>query len=138
MSSTMGAKAPALINPSGTEEFYDNWHFSQGVRVGDTLWISGQLGIGPNSKPGTTIAEQTRLAFQNLSRVLEAAGGSLADVVELTTYHIAMDDLPQVAAVKDEFISQNFPAWTAVGVTQLAFPELLIEIKATAVIGSQA
>ena len=126
-----------LINPPGTEEFYNTWQFSQGVRVGDTLWISGQLGIGPDGKPGATIEEQTRLAFQNLARVLETAGGTLADVVELTTYHLAMDDLPQAAAIKGEFISQDFPAWTAVGVTALALPELLIEVKATAVIGSK-
>ncbi|MEZ4862732.1 MAG: Rid family hydrolase [Caldilineaceae bacterium] len=41
-----------------------------------------------------TNEEQTRLALQNLVRVLEAAGGALADVVELTAYHLAMDDLP--------------------------------------------
>ena len=137
MTSTSKSKTRTLINPSGTEEFYNTWHFSQGVRVGDTLWISGQLGIGADGKAGATIEAQTRLAFQNLTRVLEEAGGSLADVVELTTYHLAMDDLPQVAAVKGEFISQDFPAWTAVGVTALALPELLIEVKATAVIGSK-
>lgn len=60
----------------------------------------------------------------------------MADVVELTTYHLAMDDLPKVGAVKGEFIPRDFPAWTAVGVTALAFPELLVEVKATAVIGS--
>lgn len=106
--------------------------------MGDTVWISGQLGIGPDGKAGATIEDQTRLAFQNLARVLEAAGGTLADVVELITYHLAMDDLPKVAAVKAEFISQDFPAWTAVGVTQLALPETLIEVKATAVIGPKA
>ena len=76
------------------------------------------------------------MAFQNVARVLETAGGAMADVVELTTYHIAMDDLPAVAAVKAEFFPRDYPAWTAVGVTQLALPEMLIEVKVTAVIGS--
>ena len=125
-----------LINPPGTEEFYNNWQFSQGVRVGDTVWLAGQLGIGPDGKPGATIEEQTRFAFHNVEGVLATAGGSLADIVDLTTYHIAMSDLPKVAAVKAEFIKENFPAWTAVGVTQLALPEMLIEVKVTAVIGS--
>jgi enamine deaminase RidA (YjgF/YER057c/UK114 family) len=127
-----------LINPPGTEEFYDTWQFSQAARVGDTVWLAGQLGIGPDGRPGATIEEQTRFAFENLARVLEAAGGSLTDIVDLTTYHIAMSDLPKVAAVKAEFIKANFPPWTAVGVTQLALPEMLIEVKATAVIGSSA
>lgn len=136
MTTTTVDEPRTLINPPGTEEFYDTWQFSQGVRVGKTVWLAGQLGIGPDGKPGATIEEQTRFAFQNVARVLDAAGGSLADIVELITYHIAMSDLPAVAAVKAEFIKENFPPWTAVGVTQLALPEMLVEVKATAVIGS--
>lgn len=124
-----------LINPPGTEEFYNTWQFSQGARVGNTIWLAGQLGIGPDGKPGATIEEQTRFAFQNVARTLAAAGSSLDNIVDLTTYHIAMSDLPKVAAVKAEFIKANFPPWTAIGVTQLALPEMLIEVKVTAVIG---
>ena len=130
-------KTRTLINPPGTEEFYNTWQFSQGIRIGDMLWVSGQLGIGPDGKVGETVEEQTRLAFQNLERVFEAAGGSMADVVELVSYHLAMDDLPTFARVKSEFIENDFPGWTAIGVTQLAFPELLIELRATAVFGTR-
>lgn len=136
MTTTTMEKPRTLINPPGTEEFYNTWQFSQGARVGDTVWLAGQLGIGPDGKPGATIEEQTRLAFQNVAHMLAAAGGSLADIVDLTTYHIAMEDLPKVAAVKAEFIKEHFPPWTAVGVTQLALPGMLIEVKVTAVIGS--
>lgn len=129
-------KVRTLINPPGAEEFYNTWQFSQGARVGDTVWLAGQLGIGPDGKPGATIEEQTRFAFQNVVHMLAAAGGLLADIVDLTTYHVDMTDLPRVAAVKAEFIQANFPPWTAVGVTQLALPRMLIEVKVTAVIGS--
>ena len=71
-------------------------------------------------------------------RVLEAAGSSLEDIVELVTYHTSMGDIREFARVKAEFISKNYPAWTALGITKLAFPQLLVEIKATAVIGSGA
>ena len=125
-----------LINPPGTEEFYNTWQFSQGARVGNMVWLAGQLGIGPDGKAGATIEEQTRFAFQNVANLLAAAGGSLADIIDLTTYHIAISDLPKVAAVKTEFIKENFPPWTAVGVTELALPGMLIEVKVTAVIGS--
>ena len=57
-------------------------------------------------------------------------------MVELITYHLSMDDLHTFAAVKAEFFPENFPAWTVVGVTALALPELLVEVKSTAVIGS--
>jgi enamine deaminase RidA (YjgF/YER057c/UK114 family) len=125
-----------LINPPGTEEFYNTWQFSQGARVGNMVWLAGQLGIGPDGRAGATIEEQTRFAFQNVANLLAAAGGSLADIIDLTTYHIAISDLPKVAAVKAEFIKENFPPWTAVGVTELALPGMLIEVKVTAVIGS--
>jgi enamine deaminase RidA (YjgF/YER057c/UK114 family) len=49
-----------------------------------------------------------------------------------------MDDLHTFAAVKSEFFQKNYPAWTVVGVTALALPELLVEVRATAVIGSGA
>ena len=129
-------KSRVLINPAGTEEFYNTWQFSQAVRVGDIVWVAGQLGIGENGQMAGTVEEQTRLAFKNLARVLAEAGGSLADVVELVTYHLSVDDLHTVAAVKSEFFPANYPAWTVVGVAALALPELLVEVKATAVIGS--
>ncbi len=136
MNPTETAQRRVLINPPGTEEFYNTWQFSQAVRVGDTVWVSGQIGIGADGQAGATVKEQARLAFGNLSRVLAEAGGGLEDVVELVSYHLSMDDLQAFAAVKSEFFPQDFPAWTVVGVTALALPELLVEVKATAVIGS--
>jgi enamine deaminase RidA (YjgF/YER057c/UK114 family) len=124
-----------LINPPGTEMIYDNWHFSQATRVGDTVWVSGQVGIGEDMQPAEGIEAQTRLAFQSLERILAEAGGSLTDIVEIVTYHTSMAEVPGFSAVKSEFIPENYPAWTAVGVTELVLPGLLIEMRATAVIG---
>ncbi|MFH9424217.1 Rid family hydrolase [Streptomyces sp. NPDC017529] len=69
--------------------------------------------------------------------VLEAAGASLDDIVELTTFHTDLrGDAEAFSRVKDEYITAPYPSWTAVGVTQLALPELLVEICAVAVAGS--
>lgn len=125
-----------LINPAGTEKIYKTMQFSQAVRSGDTVWVSGQVGIDEAGAVGEGIENQTRSAFENLKKVLAEAGGSLADVVELVTYHKSMADIRGFAKVKAEFIGENFPAWTAVGVTELVLPDLLVEIRATAVIGS--
>ena len=126
-----------LINPKETQPLYDNYHFSQAVRVGDTIWVSGQVGVDANLAPAAGIAEQARLAFEGLKRTLEAADATLADIVELTTFHLDLrDQMGAFAKVKDEFLPRDFPAWTAVGVTQLALPELLVEIRAVAVAGS--
>ena len=125
-----------VINPPGTEEIYKSWQFSQAVRVGDTVWISGQVGFDENMKVGDGIEEQTRYAIQNLKRVLEAAGGTLSDVVELVTYHTDINEIDGFAQAKNEFFTEDYPAHTAVGVTALVIPELLVEIRATAVVGS--
>lgn len=126
-----------LINPQGTEGVYAAMQFSQAVRVGNTIWVSGQVGMNEQFQMADGIQAQARQAFQNLGRVLEAAGASFEDIVELVTYHITMKDMPGFAKVKTEFIPRDYPAWTAVGVTELVLPGLLVEIRATAVIGSK-
>lgn len=125
------------IRPAGTERAYDTLHFSPAIRVGDIVWVSGQVGIDGDAKPGAGMAAQARLAFINLANVLAEAGATMADVVELVTFHTDLrGDIQEFVAVKDEFIPRDFPAWSAVGVTQLAFPEFLVEIRAVAVVGS--
>jgi enamine deaminase RidA (YjgF/YER057c/UK114 family) len=127
----------ALINPGSTKVLYENYHFSQATRVGDLVWVSGQVGIDANMRPAKGLAEQARLAFAGLKTVLEAAGATLGDVVELITFHIDLrGSALEFGAVKDEFFPSSYPSWSAVGVTQLAMPELLVEIRAVAVIGS--
>ena len=73
-----------------------------------------------------------------IDRILREAGSSLDDVVEIVSYHVSMAELEKFRKVKSEFLTKNFPAWTAIGVEELVFPGLLIEIKATAVVGSGA
>jgi enamine deaminase RidA (YjgF/YER057c/UK114 family) len=127
-----------LINPPGSERVYERMQFSQAVRVGDIVWVSGQVGVDEKGEAGKGIEEQTRIAFKNLERVLAEAGGSLADVVELMTFHTSMADIRGFAKVKSEFIPEKYPAWTAVGVTELVMPQFLVEIRAQAVLGSGA
>lgn len=124
------------INPPPTQLFYDQFHYSQATRVGDLIWVSGQVGIDNEMKPGIDVTAQTHLAFQALDKVLTAAGASLADVVELTTFHTQLRaDMPVFASIKDEYFPSRYPSWTAVGVTELALPELVVEIRAVAVAG---
>ncbi len=130
-------KKKQLINPPGTETIYESWKFSQAVKSGDTIWVSGQVGMNEKMEVGDGIEEQGRIAFQNLKYVLEAAGSSLDDIVELVTYHTSMKDMKGFSKAKDEFISKDYPAWTAVGVTELVMPNLLVEIRATAIIKNQ-
>ena len=127
------------VIPAAMQAMYDAYHFAPATRVGDLIWVSGQVGIGADFRPGKGMAEQARLAFEGLKTVLEAAGASLADVVELMTFHTDLrGDMAAFTKVKDAVFPDRYPSWTAVGVTQLAMPEFLVEVRAVAVAGSGA
>ena len=125
------------ICPLSMQGHYSGFHFSPGTKAGDTIWVSGQVGSDPLGNVGVGMADQARLAFENLAAVLEAGGANLRDVVDLMTFHTDFHrDIAEFVRVKDEFLPSDFPSWTAVGVTQLARAEYLVEIRAVAVVGS--
>ncbi|MBP0638991.1 RidA family protein [Cupriavidus sp. AcVe19-6a] len=128
-----------MINPAPFKErHYDQLHFSSATRVGDMIWVSGQVGLDvATGRPGEGMAEQARLAFLNLKCVLEEAGATMADIVEIMTFHIDLHgpDIRDFVSAKDEFLPERYPSWTAVGVTQLANPAFLVEVRAVAVAG---
>jgi enamine deaminase RidA (YjgF/YER057c/UK114 family) len=123
-----------FLVPKGTEMMRDQYHFSQGVQVGDTIYVSGQGGWDATFNITPDAGAQARQAFRNMATVLKEAGASLDDVVEVTSYHLDMDQMGVVVEAMKEAFPHHQPAWTAVGVTRLALPQMLIEIKATAVV----
>ena len=103
------AKAPAAI---GT--------YSQAVRVGDTVYLSGQLGLDPSTMQlEEGIDAQVTRVFENLKAVVEAAGGSLADVVKLNVYLTDLSHFSKVNDAMARYFSEPFPARAAVGVAAL-------------------
>ncbi|MPV57829.1 hypothetical protein CFB46_19795 [Burkholderia sp. HI2761] len=126
-----------VIVPPAFQPWYDAYHFAPATRVGDTIWVSGQVGLDAQMQPADGVQAQARIAFESLKGILEAAGASLADVVELTTFHTDLQrETEGFAAVKDEYFPSRYPSWTAVGISQLALPGLCVEIRAVAVAGS--
>lgn len=125
------------IIPAAMQAMYDAYHFAPATRVGDMIWVSGQVGIDAQMRPGEGMEEQARLAFEGLKTVLEEAGATLADVVELMSFHTDLrGDMPAFRAVKDAYFPDGYPSWTAVGTPQLALAEFLVEIRAVAIAGS--
>jgi enamine deaminase RidA (YjgF/YER057c/UK114 family) len=125
------------IVPAPFQPYYDAYHFSPATRVGDTIWVSGQVGIGADMEPAEGVQAQAQIAFESLKLILEEAGASLADVVELTTFHTDLHgEIEAFMTVKDQYFPSRYPSWTSVGVAQLALPELCVEIRAVAVAGS--
>ena len=123
------------IIPASQQAMYDNFHFATGVKTGNLLLMSGQVGSDASGKCPEDFTEQFRLAFQHIEAILTEAGGDLSNIVELTSYHIGMrEHLREFIAVKDEMISEPYPAWTAIGCTELAMPGAVVEIRAQAVL----
>lgn len=123
------------IIPPGMEPVYEQIHYAPAVRVGQTVYVSGQIGRDAQMRIVEGSEAQIVQAFENLRHVLEAAGASLADVVDLTTFHTDMRELKLFMQVKDRYFVRDYPAWTAVGVAALGgVPGLIIEIKAVAVL----
>jgi enamine deaminase RidA (YjgF/YER057c/UK114 family) len=111
--------------------------FSQGVDLSDFSHIvlcSGQTATGDDGSPPTTsdMGEQVTQALSNLTTVLAAAGMTIANVVKLTIYTTDVDELLAAYGAAAELLGDNLPAMTLIGVTRLAFPELKVEIEATA------
>ncbi len=102
-------KAPAAI---GT--------YSQAVKVGKTVYLSGQIGLDPVSMElADSVNSQLKQMFLNLRAVSEAAGGSLGDVVKLNIYLTDLSNFALVNEVMAEYFQQPYPARAAVGVSQL-------------------
>jgi enamine deaminase RidA (YjgF/YER057c/UK114 family) len=119
----------------------DQYGFSQAIEVtgsGPVLYCAGQTSSGQDGETlhGDDMAAQCRQAFDNLETVLEHAGMTLANVVRLNFYVTDVDRFfAEGAAVAGERVGAAGiqPAGTLLGVARLAFPDLLIEIEATAV-----
>lgn len=123
------------IIPDAARATHDQFHFSPATQVDGTIWCSGVIGTGSGGSVPGDPREEFRNAFRALADTLAEADASLADVVEMTTFHTDMpDSLGHFLAVKDEFIAAPYPAWTAIGCTALAVPGARVEIKATAVV----
>ena len=95
--------------------------YSQAVRVGNTVYVSGQIPLDPATKElvGGDMEAQVRRVFENLKAIATAAGGSLANSVRLTIYLTDLGHFALVNKVMAEYFSEPYPARAAVGVASL-------------------
>jgi len=122
------------IIPKGMENIYEKFHYSPGVKIGNMLYIAGQVGRDENLQVIERKEAQFIQAFENVKKVLTAAGATFDDVVEMITYHTDMRDLQLFIQVKDRYFTNQYPTWTGIGTPALAMPGLLFEIKCTAIL----
>ena len=124
------------INPW---EWQDNFGFSQAWKVDGSqsfIFVSGQASISAEGlvKHEENFEDQVQLTFKNLQTVLEQAGASLENVVKLGVFLVDIGKLPVYGAVQAEFFKGKMPAQTAVEVSSLALPGMMVEVEAIAVI----
>ena len=109
--------------------------YSQAVRCGDTIYLSGQIGLDPKTMQLVEgIDAQVRRVFDNLQAVAAAAGGSLDDAAKLTIYLTDLAHFARVNEIMAAFFKQPYPARAAIGVASLP-RGALIEADAILVIG---
>jgi len=143
-----------VVIPPGLQGVYDTWHFAPAVIKDGMIYCSGIIGTSPDGNPISASAfdganltlkdgdaalsdimairdpeAQFEAAFEGVKSVLAAAGAGLEDIVEMTTYHVNIaEHMPVFMTVKDRYIKEPYPAWTAVGVSELVIPGGLMEL----------
>jgi 2-iminobutanoate/2-iminopropanoate deaminase len=110
--------------------------FSQAIKVGSTIYVSGTVGIDPrtNQLAGLTIQEQTRQALVNCENILHAAGAKLENVVEVYVLLARPNDFPGLNEEYAKFFPVD-PPIRAVAKLGVELPNVLVSIKLTAVLG---
>lgn len=123
--------------PAGWEGSYHGLHYSPVVRIGDRVIVSGiPASVGDSDE------DKLRWMFAQLDAHLRAAGATLADVVELNSFHVAKDHaefrarMEPVLKVHREVFRDHYPAWTAVATPALYSGDAPAELRAEAIVGS--
>lgn len=129
-----------------SKQLPSKWPFSHGVVIknpGTIIILAGQVAFdrhGPNRQlvGAGDLAAQTRQAIQNIRTLLVQCGATLKDVVDLTAYLTDIDRFEEAGRVAMEHFTDPLPTLTLIGVKALAFPALLVEIRAVAVLPDRA
>jgi enamine deaminase RidA (YjgF/YER057c/UK114 family) len=123
-----------VIVPEVWADFYEATRIPAAVRVGDTLRVTGHTGETADGVFSADPELQIRQVFRNISLTLAEAGLTWSNVVEINSYHVGLlNQAEAVLRIAAEFLEDPYPAWTAVGVTELILAEALVEISCVAV-----
>jgi len=135
LSTRPGPRTGNAIVSSDWAAFFAETHVPAAIRVGDTLHVTGTTGETALDDYPEDPEVQIRQTFANIAVTLAEAGATWSDVVAMTTYHVGLSRqatlLLEVAA---DFLEAPYPAWSAVGVSELWTPDAIIEISCIAML----
>jgi 2-iminobutanoate/2-iminopropanoate deaminase len=126
------------LNPAGLPTPFGPFAQVTVAGPGKLVHVSGMISVDERGEPvgeGDLVA-QTRQVMLNLGIALAAAGAQFADVVKITNYVTDADEYPKIAPIRNEYLSEPYPASTLIEVQRLIYPWLEIEIEAVAVVSN--
>jgi enamine deaminase RidA (YjgF/YER057c/UK114 family) len=122
------------IVPAEWADFYEETRIPAAVRVGDTLRVTGHTGETADGVFSRDVEEQIRQTLCNISVTPTEAGAGRSDIAVFNSCHVGLlNQAEALFLVAGEFLEEPYPAWAAVGVTELIIPEALVEIGCVAV-----
>lgn len=134
-----------FVTPGYGDRKLEKHHYSQAVKIGNRIEISGQGGWDDNEKFPESIEDEVIRAFDNVERTLALAGASWKDVIHVNSYHVptASDSIgaEHLSVMTDQFkkrMGARAPIWTCIGVASLGDPGMRVEIRVTAIIQESA
>ncbi|MFD1330392.1 RidA family protein [Methylopila musalis] len=130
-------KPEFFITPGYGERLYDLLHYSQAVKIGNRVEISGQGGWDDALTIPEDLEQEIVRAFRNVGRTLAAAGAGWEHVVHVNSYHVG--GFPPIvnetiSRFYRELMPDHGPIWTQTGVTELGLPTMRIEVRVTAIL----
>lgn len=130
-----GTEAPSkqTVMPDDPQAraFQEQFGYSDAVIHGDTVYLSGV--VAGNPPEGMDPVDYYDRVFARIGQILERAGSSWADALDITTFHVDIDaSLPALGEAKNRYVKAPFPTWTAIGVRRLYEPTAQVEIKVVA------
>ena len=127
---------PAFFaTPGYGHTMHETMHYSQAVKIGNRVEISGQGGWDNDFAFPERLEDEIAQAFANVERTLATAGASWHDVVHVNSYHLGFPPETNETMVRlfRQYMPQRRPIWTETGVTALGNPHMRVEIRVTAI-----
>ena len=136
------AELEFFTTPGFGEKVRETLHYNQALRIGDRVEISGQGGWDDDVRFPDLLDDEIVRAFDNVERVLAAAGADWRDVVAVDSYHVPVED-DEIGDAHTRVMTEQFrkrmgdraPIWTQIGVAALGAPKMRVEIKVSAIVG---
>ena len=128
MSSTIRSIAPVEL-----QSYVNDWHMSPALAANGSLFFTGFTGVRADGSIADDPAEQVQEVFAKIALVLREAGTDFGAVVEMTSYHVGLQDhLSVFRSIRDSFVVAPYPAWTAIEVSGFVTKGAVVEVRVIA------